>query len=382
MKNILLVSYYFNLRDTDRAYTVFNYFNNGDYNIQALVGNYDHNSKKTVSYGIDNVKEIPVISYKKNVSVSRIISYIKFSYDVKKLIKKIEFDIAYIIGPPNSTGFLLRKIIKRKGSKLVSDIYDLYPETIPISKEMKKILKYFGFGFWSYLRDSTIKYADCFIGSCQYYFTYLGLKEDSKHKMIPLCKGEAQIENVEKQNYNSVNIVYLGALTGNYDFDGLIELMVLLKKAGRASHLDIIGDGEKKDWLLNRCKEECLDFNFYGRVYDDSAKSRIMRNCHFGFNGFKANAAIALSYKSMEYMSNGLALINSCKEDTWELVELEGIGINYTCGKIDDLVRKILATTSENVYDMQKASLKVYKERYAYHNFKEKMDAIFASDIK
>lgn len=72
-KKVLIVSYYLNLRDTDRCYTVYNYFKEKGYDVEALCGNYDHNSKKKVRYNLEGVREIEVIPYKKNMSLTRMI---------------------------------------------------------------------------------------------------------------------------------------------------------------------------------------------------------------------------------------------------------------------------------------------------------------------
>lgn len=380
MKKVLLITYYFNLRDTDRAYTAYSYFKNRSFDITVIAGNFDHNSKTSVKYNLDDVIEVSVRPYYKNASVERIRSFVEFGFEAKKLIKNMNFDIAYVVGPPNSTGYILRKIIREKKAFFVSDIYDLYPETIPLSPWKKKILNFAGFWFWSYLRDKTIKDSDCFVGSCHYYFTRLKLSEDSKHHMIPLCKGEKQIQTVEKRSYESIRIIYLGALTGNYDFEGLVDLMTELKRIGGKACLDIVGEGPRKEWLLKSLDEAGIDYKFYGRIYDDETKKMIMRNCHFGFNGFKDGAAIALSYKSMEYLSNGLALINSCKEDTWNLVEKEKIGFNYNANDINLLARSLVNSTSEEVYEMQKRALAVYDANYARHNYTQKMDEIFLNE--
>lgn len=377
LKKIITISYYFNLRDTDRAFTVYNYFTDRGFDVTSFVGDFDHNSKKHVKYNMKNVNEVHVKAYKKNVSFARIFSHIKFGYDVKKILHKSDFDVAYIVGPPNSTGYILKKIVKNKNALLVSDIYDLYPETIPIPPKAKKILKYAGFWFWAYLRNATIKSSDLFIGSCHYYFTYLGLKDDEKHHMIPLCKGEAQIDVVNKKNCDVLHIVYLGALTGNYDFEGLVELMIALKKLNRRAHLDIIGEGDRRKWLLNCLTAVDIQYKFHGRIYDDEIKKRIMANAHFGFNGFKENATIALSYKSMEYMSNGLALINSCKEDTWDLVANEHIGINYKTDSTTDLAASLSKLSSGDIFNMQTNSLKVYTNNFAHHVYVKKMDELF-----
>lgn len=376
-KKIIIVSYYLNLRDTDRCYTVYTYFKDKGYDISMFCGNFDHNSKSKVNYDIEEVEEIEVMPYQKNMSVKRMISAFKFGLDVRKKIKKLNADIVYVVGPPNSTAFLVRKTVKKMRAQFVSDIYDLYPETIPISEKAKKAAKVCGFWWWSYMRNSVIQKADYFIGSCQYYFSLLKLRENDHLKMVPLCKSDASIKRDSVLSTDTLHILYLGALTGNYDFEGLVKIMETLKKKGKAAVLHIIGDGPRKEWLLSQLDEKNITYEFLGRVYDDKIKSEVMRNCHFGFNGFKENVAIALSYKSMEYMSNALALINCCKEDTWELVKEKNIGINYTWDTINETVDRMILLTANQIFSMQNNASVQYDKNYSYECYKKKMDEIF-----
>ena len=145
------------------------------------MGNYDHNSKSKVSYNLDRCTEINVIPYKKNISIKRILSNVNFALVVNRLLKIRKFDIAYVVCPPNVTGYLNWRTIKKKKSLLIIDVFDLYPETIPIDNKFVSILAYPFFKIWSHLRDYTIKRCDIFIGSCNYYFTILNLKEDNNH---------------------------------------------------------------------------------------------------------------------------------------------------------------------------------------------------------
>ena len=195
--------------------------------------------------------------------------------------------------------------------------------------------------------------------------------------LVPLCNSDSNKECISSLSLQQLNIVYLGALTGNYDFESLIQLFIKLESRGKNAKLFIIGDGHKKDWLLNKLTQNHINFEFLGRVYDDQVKGKVFDMCHFGFNGFKENAAIALSYKSMEYMSNGLALINSSKEDTWNIVEQYNIGINYHSNNIDKLVSQILELSDSELIEMRNKALKIYNKDYSYSAFCERMDTIF-----
>lgn len=340
-------------------------------------GDYEHNSKKYISYDLEDVKVVHVPSYKRNISFRRIWSNLKFSWNVRRLMKEEQFDFAWVVGPPNSTGYFLKGLIHRKKAGFILDIFDLYPETIPINEKLKSILIWFGLGVWGYLRDVSIKEADVFVSECKYYLTRLNLKENNKIKILPLCKGDVKDIVIPKLPTEEIRIVYLGALTGNYDFESLINLMVALKeRLQKKARLFIIGDGPNREWLLRELGNSGIAVEYLGRTYDDDVKKRVFEQCHFGFNGFKENASIALSYKSMEYMSNGVALINSCKEDTWELVQNENIGINYSYGKIRELAEYISQLSTDEVYRMKQAAFVTYKENYSFSHYCKRMDEI------
>ncbi len=374
MSKVAIVSYYLNKRDTDRCFAAYNYFVQKGFDVDAYCGDFDHNSKQKVKYDLSFVTEVPVKEYEKNISLKRMKSQYKFGKDVRKILKDKSYDYIYVVGPPNSTAFLLRKLTKNTDIKLVSDIYDLYPETIPISNAKKKVLKVFGLWIWSHFRNSVIKKGDIFIGSCEYYFDYLKLDQDDTHKVIPLCKGNDVFERTDALPKEPIRILYLGALTNNYDFDSLIEVGKALRDK---CQIVIVGDGPNKEWLLEELDKNEVECDFHGRVYDETKLQEIMKSCHFGFNGFKANAAIALSYKSLDYMSHSLALINCTKGDTKKLVDEKQVGINYKADQLDRLIETLKELSAEDIYKMQTNACDAFKNNYTFNCYTKKMDEIF-----
>ena len=376
-KKIAIVSYYLNKRDTDRSYSVCNYFLKKGYDVSAYCGNFDHNTKTYIKYELPYVEEIKVRPYRKNISFRRLRSHVKFGLDVKKLLKNKTFDYIYVVGPPNSTAWFMMKLTKGKNTKLISDIYDLYPETIPINRTAKKVLKVLGLWIWSFFRNRVIKKGDATICSCTYYYDLLKIKEDATHKVVPLCSGNDYHEIEKPLPKDELGIVYLGAMTNNYDFESLVKLGQKLYADGQRYKFHIIGDGPKKKWLIKELKDKNINYEYYGVEYDEARKLEIMKTCQFGFNGFKENGEMALSYKSMEYMSHSLALINCTKGDTYKLVEENNIGLNYKADQIDKLAADIKALSAEQIFEMQKNATIIFKENFTFDCYKKNMDEIF-----
>jgi hypothetical protein len=71
--------------------------------------------------------------YHKNLSIKRLASHYKFSKDAFNIVKKIEPNILYVLLPPNSLA-KYSSIYKNTHNevKLIFDIIDLWPETMPI----------------------------------------------------------------------------------------------------------------------------------------------------------------------------------------------------------------------------------------------------------
>jgi len=49
----------------------------------------------------------------------------------------------------------------------------------------------------------------------------------------------------------------------------------------------LIGDGERKDWLLSVLKESNIKYTYFGKIFEEEKKKEILSKCDFGFNGYK-----------------------------------------------------------------------------------------------
>ncbi|WP_249869219.1 hypothetical protein [Oceanobacillus saliphilus] len=93
--------------------------------------------------------------------------------------------------------------------------------------------------------------------------------------------------------------------------------------------LHIIGDGEKKEELIDCAKLSGATVIYHGKIYDQNKKQQIFDCCHYGLNIMKDSVFVGLTMKSIDYFEAGLPIINNIRGDTWDLVEKHGIGINW-----------------------------------------------------
>lgn len=296
-----------------------------------LASDYSHVQKKKIQIDgsqTSKIQLIETISYKKNISIKRLISHIHFSFKALIYIRKVSPKYIYCRIPPNILLFLISNFFKR--GTLVVDIYDLWPESFPT--ENSKITALF-FKVWKYLRDSSIKKCKVVILECNYYKKFLPPINDEKlitvypeaisntdYKPVITC-----LNNIN----DSIQFCYLGTINNIVDFDSIDSLFQLISQ-----DLDFIvhfiGRGESKKRLQESVMKYGGKFMDYGPIFSDSEKNTIINNCHYGLNLFDKRTVIGLSLKSIEYMKFGLPIISNLQGDTKLFIKNFKIGINFS----------------------------------------------------
>ena len=316
------------------------------------------------------------MSYKRNISFSRILSHIIFALKIKGIIKEEKPDLIYVTIPPNAAAYSVIKIAgKSKKTKVIIDIVDIWPETLPIPIVFKRYFNFFVGWFWKYLRNYALKRADYIVCQSNYFKQKLNLEGDNI-QVVHLAKiikyYEEPIADVAFGKV--IKIAYLGSMNTITDFDTLLKIS---KKLG-SEHMEIIliGDGERKDWLLSALKESNIKYTYFGKIFEEGKKKEILSKCDFGFNGYKSNTEVALSYKSIDYLSYGLPLINSAKNDTWDFVEKYKIGFNYNENAVDQLIKKLKILNNGELVRMKKNAYRCFLENFTWDKYETKMSGI------
>lgn len=123
----------------------------------------------------------------------------------------------------------------------------------------------------------------------------------------------------------------------------------------------IIGDGETRDEFIESLKISGAEVEYYGKIFDNGEKIKLLGSCDFALNIMKSTVAVGLTTKSIDYLAMSLPIINSIKGDTYKSVKEEKIGLNYDFGQsvgIEELVNDIaladveeMAVNTRHVYE-------------------------------
>lgn len=323
-KNVCIISCFDSLEH--RVDLLRNYFKSAGANVRVITSDFKHLEKCKRTDAKEDFEFIETIPYKKNLSAGRLKSHYILSKKIFSMIEEEYFDFLWVLVPPNS---FVKDAAKYKAThndtKLVFDLIDLWPESVPISK-LKQLPPFI---VWKNLRDKNLYSADRIVTECNLY-----------NKRIPKTINSSKVHTIylarEIKEYkpnlnlpeNKISLCYLGSINNIIDISGIANLLCNLSEI-RPVELHIIGDGEKRDELISSCKKTGAEVVYHGKLYDMNEKQHIFDLCHYGLNFMKSSVFVGLTMKSMDYFEAGLPIINNIHGDTWDIIEENNLGFNY-----------------------------------------------------
>lgn len=315
------------------------FFRNKGHKVTRIESNFIHREKVKTDKKVEDTIYIDTIPYKRNLSVRRLFSHYNFAKKVYKLLNTQKYDLIYVFIPANALlKFSAIYKISNPGVKLITDVIDLWPESLPF-RHFKKV---WPITQWAALRNNNLSKCDHIVLECGLYRTMLkDHMKDVKNSVIYWPK-KTTLECPEFiENKGELNICYLGSINNIIDIDYIINLMIELNKLTKTV-LHIIGDGEKKDKFLTKLSESGISYTYYGSLYDEYKKMEILSRCDYGLNIMKRSVCVGITMKSVDYMHAGLPMVNNIRGDIWDLIESYSLGINCKPESYADVAKRIV----------------------------------------
>lgn len=317
-----------------------------EYEVVILESDFDHIKKMPVDLRYAECTYIHVPKYESNISLSRIRSHLSFGNSIGKKIEQLKPDLIYCLIPPNNVAkYCVSYKEKSKNTQLIFDIIDLWPESMPLKKLRNNPLT----KIWKNWRDKSLRYADYVFTECDLYQEKLKYVLDpNKTSTLYLFKDQNEEEkelvrkNINRKKNQGCNIIkfaYLGSMNNIIDIDGICKVIKQFITSGYECELHAIGDGSNKDKFESDVKNTGCKTFFYGLLFNEIEKIKLLSSCDFALNMMKDTSEVGLTIKSLDYLSMGLPLINNIKGDTWRFIDNEHIGINI--GSDNDWVDNI-----------------------------------------
>lgn len=364
----------------DRVDLIHNFFKNKNHDVTVIQSNFRHFKKIKRTKSKSGFILVDTDPYIKNLSVKRMKSHYKFAKDAFKIVGEIKPDLLYVLIPPNSlTKFAGKYKKKNNNVKLIFDLIDLWPETMPIG-QIKKI---FPFNAWGSLRNDSLKYADLILTECDLYQEVLKKHlKDLNVKTLYLAQHSPIIKSNPNLSDDMLEIAYLGSINNIIDISKIKEIICNLNKL-KPVIFHIIGDGEKSTELRKEIENTGAIVKFHGKIYDEKAKQDIFDRCHCAINIMKETVCVGLTMKSIDYAKHGIPIINNIKADTYNLVESYEVGYNINFQTdITNFSYKITSTSIEQHLNMRSNMTLLFKEQFSISAFNKRLNSIIdESDI-
>lgn len=337
------------------------------YDVKILTASFDHSTKQKRREIPPNVQVVRVAGYSRNRSLRRLLSHLQFSLGCVRYLARSHPSLVYICVPPNLAAFWAVRLCRRRHIKCVVDVVDVWPSPRAVAPQvLAPVLR-----AWAALRTSALEKADVVVLECELYREVLS--GDTAGHVIPLAKRRQSDPGppIDDLDNGTLRIAYIGAFGGNYDFDTLARLASSIRKWKIL--VEVIGGGERKAEVICMMREAGIEVVDHGYVYDEVAKSLILARCSLGYNGFTPQAFVGLSYKTVDYLSFGLGVINTNPGDTWDMIERDGAGVNHIVGSEDVTAARIDALTPSSIREMRVAANSTFVSRYSYERFAQEL---------
>lgn len=334
------------------------------YDVIYVTSDFDHMTKKRYCFNeYKNSKQLHVISYKKNLSISRILSHLMFSYKTFYMLLACKPELVYVEVPNNSLVKSSAKYKKINNAEIIVDVFDMWPESMPV--KTKNMIVNWGFDIWRNFRNKNLKFADQIWIECDYYRELLSAQKINlpmETKYLKLKNAETSIEM--KVSEEEIDLCYLGSINNIIDIS-LIEKIVSEFAKNKRTRIHIIGDGERKDEFLDILKKNSIEIIDHGKVYEIDKLQEIFDQCWFGINVLREDLAIGITMKSISYFRGGLPIINTVLGDTSRFVEECNIGINVDRHDVKSCVLRILNITKDDLACMKNNTRNLFEQKFA-----------------
>ena len=373
-KRVLIISNFHEEVNTSRSKTAYDFFKSNGFHVEVLYSSFSHSLKCFRNINLANHIKIKTISYKRNVSIRRIMSHFIYTINVLFFLRKKEIDIIYIIFPPNSLSIIVLFGCK-KIKKIIVDIIDLWPEAFKTEK--KSIINFVFspiFFISTFMRKKSLSIANACLTESNYFSNILEYHKYNLSRVLFLSKQSP--ENISLANTSDeLSIAYLGNIGHVYDFDSLFFILSKIKKH-RPVSIHVIGTGPLEQYFFDKLKTLEIEFKYYGASFDEELKENVLSSCWFGFNGYKAGSPVALSYKTIDYLSYGLPLLNSAKGDTLNLVDKDKIGINFNSKELNSIIENLSVISLRDISDMKRNAFDTFQKKFSDYSYNQAMNNI------
>ena len=349
-----------------RTMNLTNYLINNGHEVVIWTSTFSHQLKKFLvenKYSViqrDNVEVrlIPSLGYKKNVSIKRLLDHLLIAYVLYRRLKieKERPDILFVGFPPIFFCNVAVKWAKKNKIPVMIDIKDRWPEVFIFKAPnlLKPLVKFSVLPSEHVVKNIFLK-ADAIStiskGFLSWIRTYSGRSYHSSDKVFYLTPGRkvdaasAQVvlsKASKKRNVDPLTILFVGSFSHSFDFRPIIEAARYAREHKLNWHFSLCGYGPQQHQLEREAVHltnlrilEAVDELKYQRLAEkaDAAIAPYERTPDF---------QLSIPNKIFDYMSFGLPIITSLDGELGSFLKSNECGLVYSTLVKKDLTKKLL----------------------------------------
>lgn len=338
--------------------------------VLILSSSFSHRKKEQIQSDLVDIS-ISTKPYYKNLSIDRLYNHYEFSSKTKEQLETIQPDFIHCLIPCNSLCKTMSEYKEKHNVKLIFDVMDLWPETMPI----QTLKNHFPFTLWKNIRDQYLKNADYILCECDLFKEKLNLIHYESCSTLYWSKENLPLDSHPELS-DDLEFCYLGSINHIIDIPFIVQFLKecsLYKKV----RLHIIGNGENKtDWIY-ACLENGINVIDHKEIYDPEKKQKIFDQCHYALNVMKPSVVVGLTMKSLDYLCGSIPMINTIQGDTYTLCEEKDLGWNVDTLNYKKAAYLLCEESKECQLQRRRNCKEAYYTYFTYESFKMKLDEVY-----
>jgi len=321
-------------------------------------------------------------SYKRNVSVSRMINHVQIATDFeKKITGMTKPDVILCSFPTIELSYSCVKFGKENKTPVLIDVRDLWPDIFV--DILPSFLEWAGklvlFNLYRQTKYA-LKHAEAITAVSEKYLDwglqYANRKKHQNDKVFPLAypmlesEWVASKEAVDTCEGLGVNpdypiALFIGTFGRTYDLTpAILGIKLINKNSDIPVQLVLCGDGDfGEKW--KSLAEADPNIIFTGWV-EKPALEYMMSVSNIGLAAYVRDAPQGVPNKVIEYLARGLPILSSLKGETESLLSAENCGLTYDPSDPSQFASAVLEILNDKISDdMSKNAKKLYLKKYA-----------------
>ncbi len=310
--------------------------NNG-YIVEYITTDFEHQRKRKITSAPNGYILLKsYLKYQKNISLARLLNHFLVSLSLFKHLfsKKFSTNIIIVSYPTIWMSFIAVLYGKYKKIKVIVDVRDKWPDIFISNNRLKFILKPLII-LKNYIFDNCYNLITISPG---YLLWAKPGSEINTFNILPLIP--QTVSQHRRAITLPINLLFVGSLGETYDLDLIYKINDNFQNKHIPFTIWIAGDGPRLKEVQKNIKDR-INIKLLGWLNEEQLLYRLSKS-HFGLMLYYENSPQGWPNKLIEYMANGLPILNSLSGESWDLIKKQNVGFNFSSSTIDELSMYII----------------------------------------